>query len=162
MSYYITCTRFNNQTWNENCTWREKHKWKGCIYNSPVKIRNTMILNSYLFVLEMNNDTNKIMGIEVIKNAIHLKNKKKFRVYSNQYYNRFVYKSNTRIDRDDFTPYEENIITVLDTLLFKGARHSKRGQGITQIPEWIRTSKIRDFDFITFFKNIFIRLKKEN
>lgn len=49
-----------------------------------------------------------------------LKTKKKFRVYSNRYYNRFVYKSNTRIERDDFTPYEESIIAVLDTLLFKG------------------------------------------
>lgn len=162
MAYYITCTRFNNETWEENCNWRHKNNWKGCIYNTPVKVRDTMILNSYLFVLEMNNDTNKIMGIGIIKNTVQLKNKKKFKVYSRQYYNRYVYKSNTRIDREQLTPYEERIINVLDTLLFKGSRHSKRGQGITQIPEWIRNSKVKDFDFITFFKNIYLRLKKEH
>ena len=162
MAYYIACTRFNNETWEENCNWRDKNNWKGCIYNSPVKVRDTMILNSYLFVLEMNNDTNKIMGIGIIKNTVQLKNKKKFKVYSRQYYNRYVYKSNTRIDRGQLTPYEERIINVLDTLLFKGSRHSKRGQGITQIPEWIRNSKVKDFDFITFFKNIYLRLKKEH
>ena len=30
-----------------------------------------------------------------------------------------------------------HLIQSLEKLLFKGARHSKRGQGITQLPNWI-------------------------
>ena len=52
----IMATRFNNNTWQENCRWREKNNFEGCIYNSPVYIKDSIPLQIPLFVIEMNND----------------------------------------------------------------------------------------------------------
>ena len=68
--FYLATTRFNTKTWNENCQWREKHQWNGCVYGSPVRISDKYIPNSKMFVLEMHNDKNKIQGIGLIKNSI--------------------------------------------------------------------------------------------
>ena len=61
--FYIGTTRFNNLTYNENVEWRRKHQWDGCIYGCNKKMPRCVPHMSLIFVLEMNNDTNKIMGI---------------------------------------------------------------------------------------------------
>ena len=35
---YLTSTRFNNSTWEQNCLFREKGKIEGCIYGVPRRI----------------------------------------------------------------------------------------------------------------------------
>ena len=156
MKKYIATTRFNNKTWNENEKWREKNDWRGCIYCTPIKIRDFVIYKSGIFIIEMNNDMNKIMGIGFIKNFIHLKNKKQFRVYSDKNYNRYIYKSNIRVDYVDFNIFEKKIINIFEILLFKGYKHSKRGQGISVIPKWMYTKDIYKY-YILFFEDIFIK-----
>ena len=91
-------TRFNNLTWQENCRWREKNKFIGCIYNSPVYIKDNIPLQIPLFVIEMNNETNKIEGIGKIINYVHTD--KKYKIYSDLNYNRYTYHGKIRIDRD--------------------------------------------------------------
>jgi hypothetical protein len=54
-------------------------------------------LNSLVFVVEMNNSTNKIEGIGLIRNMLHPE--KKLRVYQTGNYNRYTYYGNFRIDR---------------------------------------------------------------
>ena len=44
---------------------------------------------------------------------------------------------------------------MFDILLFKGARHMKRGQGITAIPDWMANNK--HVDFKKHFKDMFLR-----
>lgn len=173
--YNIALTRFNNITWNELTLWKDKHKKINskqditnnndndnnkdnsdnkldyCIYNTPVKIKNNVKYNIPLFVIEMNNDLNSIMGIGFIHNTIF---KKKYKIYKSGNYNRFSYKGHCRIDRSLFNQREIIIINILETLLFKGSRHSKRGQGITIIPNWILKNKY--IDFINFIKEMFI------
>ena len=56
--YVIATTRFNRATFNENKTWREKHKWKGAIYSTP--LMTNISPEKVIFILEMNNDENKI------------------------------------------------------------------------------------------------------
>jgi hypothetical protein len=131
MKNIIVTTRFNNKTWEENTRFRNTHSMIGCIYPSPEMNSREITENAYLFVLEMNNDENKIMGIGIVKNhPIY----NKYAVYSNQNYNRFTYLGKLRIDRTSMDEMEENIMKVFDILCFKGSRHMKRLQGIKAFP----------------------------
>ena len=123
-------TRFNNNTWEENCRWREKNNFNGCIYNSPVYIKHNIPLQISLFVIEMNNQTNKIEGIGKIINYVHTD--RKYKVYSDLNYNRYTYIGKVRINRDTIKNKEK--LEKLEERLFKGKSHLKRGQGILNVP----------------------------
>lgn len=88
MSIRLAVTHFNNNTFLENERWREINNYVGCIYNSPVSIKQTIMLFSKIYVIEMNNETNKIIGIGLIKNKIIPKPHK---IYSDNNYNRYTY-----------------------------------------------------------------------
>ena len=68
-------SRKYNYTYKENQDWRERFKWKGCIYGLNKKMPLTVPHLGLVFVLEMNNDQNKIMGIGLIRNYINPKYK---------------------------------------------------------------------------------------
>ena len=61
----ILTSRFTTSTWNENELYRNKHNNIGCIYCCPDPISKSIKLDTNLFILEMNNDTNKIIGVEI-------------------------------------------------------------------------------------------------
>lgn len=122
-------TRFNNKTWEENCRWREKNNFQGCIYNSPVYIKDDIPLQIPLFVIEMNNETNKIEGIGKIINYVHTD--RKYKVYSDSNYNRYTYHGKVRINREMIKNIEK--LEKLEARLFKGKGHLKRGQGILNV-----------------------------
>ena len=70
-------------------------------------------------------------------------------------YNRYIYKGNKRITVEAISDeYNKRVISVLEQLLFKGERHCKRAQGITQLPDWILHNKF-EFDFVQVFTQIF-------
>ena len=114
--HVIATTRFNEKTWKENCLWREKNNWKGCIYGSPKQVSETISLFIPIFILEMHNDENIIQGVGLIKNAVSVD--KYYKIYSEGNYNRYTYKSEYRVDRNDMTEYEEKIMSIFDTLVF--------------------------------------------
>lgn len=156
MKLTIATTRFNNDTWEQNLTWRRQNEWDGCIYGTPMEMKEDIYKGSLVIILEMNNDVNKIMGLGVVKNSIATD--KYYKIYKWGNYNRYTYKSKYRIDRDEMGDEELKIMKMLDVLLFKGSRHLKRGQGITCLPAWIMknshinfTTKLRDM-FILRFK----------
>lgn len=156
MKLTIATTRFNNDTWEQNISWRRQNEWDGCIYGTPMEMKEDIYKGSLVIILEMNNDVNKIMGLGVVKNSIATD--KYYKIYKWGNYNRYTYKSKYRIDRDEMDDEELKIMKILDVLLFKGSRHLKRGQGITCLPRWIMknshinfTAKLRDM-FITRFK----------
>ena len=66
---YLAVTRFNTQTWNEYIRYREKYNINGACYATPVKITEKVLYHSKLYVFEMNNDLNLIMGIGIIVNT---------------------------------------------------------------------------------------------
>ena len=131
----VATTRFDTKTWTENKSWREKREYKGCIYGCPVRIKDDVFPNILIFILEMHNDSNKIMGIGLIRNKILTKNKA--RIYSDENYNRYIYLGDYRIDRQDLTMEEKKIVIILEELVFYGKGHLKRGQGIQILPSWI-------------------------
>ena len=149
--FTLATTRFNNDTWNENCEYRDKNNIKGCIYGAPKQIKDEITLHVPMFVLEMNNDENKIMGIGLIRNAIVIG--KKHSIYKDSFYNRYTYKGKYRIDCSELLLKESKIIFVLESLIFKGYHHLKRGQGITVVPDWITSS--RKINFISLLKQMF-------
>lgn len=129
----IASTRFSNHTWNENVNYRNKLKYNGCIYGCPQSISSKISDESLLYIFEMNNSLNRIEGIGLIKNKIHYDNY--YKIYSDGNYNRFVYKSNYRVDRKQLELYYPDILSLFELILFKGKTHLKRGFGITQVPE---------------------------
>jgi hypothetical protein len=137
-AFTICVTRYNNATWRERTAWLAENPEYKCIYKSPVAIKSNIPYEAPVFVLEMNNDTNQIMGVGRIINEIRAD--RSYRVYSDQNYNRYTYLGRERVDRTDIMQSKKNavIIKTLERLLFYGALHSKRGQGIHELPTHIR------------------------
>ena len=134
----LAFTHFDSKTYQENRDWCIKNNYGGCIYGTPIRISSSIDPDTTLYVLEMNNTTNRIMGIGVIVPEKHTITRAK--IYTDQNYNRFIYNSKLRIDfQKDFVPISMiKKIVVLERMLFYGSRHCKRGQGIQLLPLWIR------------------------
>ncbi len=124
----IAVTRFNNKTWEENCIYRDRNDMKGCCYGTPVLLQVDIPIGALLYILEMNNDKNQIMGIGLIRN--HNRADKRYCIYSDGNYNRYNYRSDYRIDRAEFKKSNNSLLEVFELLVFKGYTHLKRGQGI--------------------------------
>jgi hypothetical protein len=147
----VCVSRFNNQTYNENKNYRERYGIP-CIYSSPIKITPNILPYAKLIVIEMNNDTNTIEGFGIIKNNLDFK--KNYKIYDDRNYNRYVYTSTYRIDRDNLTSYEIILITELENLVFKTAKHCKRGHGIQVIPKHIKNNT--EFNYCKFLNQLYI------
>lgn len=153
--FSIATTRFTSKTLSEKEDWCKKNGWNGSIYGTPLKMSEKTPYGSSVFVLEMNNDTNKIVGIGLVKNILVVD--KYYKIYSDGNYNRYIYKGLYRIDCSNttLTEYEKKVIEIFNVLLFKGSRNVKRYQGITTLPKWIANNK--HMDFVKFFKDLFVK-----
>jgi hypothetical protein len=152
LSSYIITTRFNTKTWNENKEFREANPQYGCIYPSPQENSNKIPQDAVLFVLEMHNDENRIMGIGALRNRAF---PRCHSVYSDNNYNRYSYIGKYRIDRSEMSEEEDTIMKVFDVLCFTGARHMKRLQGHKAFPTDMLFSCSHIVDLVDFIKNMF-------
>ncbi len=150
----ICVTRFNNKTFQENENYKNNTNIIGTIYGSPTKISDKILPDTSILVLEMNNSTNRIEGIGYIKNKIFI-NEKKVKIYNDNNYNRYIYKSNIRIDKKNFSKYEKYFIEKLENLLFKSYNHCKRGHGIQSIPRFVKS--YNDFDYKKFIYSMYYK-----
>jgi hypothetical protein len=115
--FTVVTVRYNNETWEASNIYRNK-KNIACIYASPCKLAENIDLNSPVFVIEMNNSTNQIIGIGLIKNK--LANDKVYKVQDNSNYNRYIYIGEYHISRDIMDDYNSELVYVLEEILFKG------------------------------------------
>ena len=180
----LTCTRFNNATWQEYQDWKVKHRPAyeqlyqrplKCIYGTPKEISSKIPLEAQILVIEMNNDENKIMGIGEIQNRTAsevyrpapspsgISTSAPFtppppfrKIFSDRNYTRYIYIGNTyyatreELERNNTADaqyinekliqqiqptisIESTLIQSLERLLFKGAKHMKRGSGISSL-----------------------------
>jgi len=158
MVIHLLTTRFDNNTWQENCAYRERNGMRGCIYGSATRIKERIPLGDLVFIVEMNNSTNQIMGIGLCRNMIHLD--KYYKIYSSGTYNRYTYKSDYMLDR--YSPYlDSEFIETLEKICFKGKTHLKRGIGFTSIPDVLKRGLDYDIEKVitdaflkTFGKNV--------
>lgn len=152
MQKHIATTRFNNKTWKENYEFIKRND-KKCIY-SVESINAQIPTQTIFFVLEMNNDENRIMGIGLVKNNPKYK---KYNVHENDKYNKYSYIGNYRIDRKEMTPQEEVIMKVFDKFCFKGCYHLKRLKGIKIFPKSILNECNKVLDLTEYITNMFKR-----
>lgn len=157
-------TRFDAVTWAELQAYRRrKNITAGYIYGTPVRISETLPVEAVAPVFEMNNSTNRVMGVSLVKNYLRMDST--HTIYSDRNYNRFVYKGggNTRIDRAAMSRQEELVMRVFDALLFKGKTHIKRGQGIQAIPEKLYANKgyrVNGLTLENYVRNMFAKRSK--
>lgn len=159
--FYIACIRFSNKTYEENMNYRIKYE-EPVIYGLTLKIREKYPIASLIFVVEMNNDTNKIEGIGLIKNL--LVHDKRHKIYDNNEYNRYIYRGKYWLNREQINDYNKEIVEIFDNILFKGKSHLKRRLGITVITEklfvhWnyelhVVKNMVRDLFLVHFKYNI--------
>jgi hypothetical protein len=127
-------TRFTNETLAENLRYRETHQIP-CIYGLGIDISPKH--QEPFYVLEMNNSTNTLVGIGIISKTTHPRQ----RIYSNPYYNRYIYKGTNYIPADKIP---QEMREEMETKLFKGKGHLKRGKSMTQYPpKWLKIEYYR-------------------
>jgi hypothetical protein len=80
----------------------------------------------------MNNSSNQIEGIGLIKNRAYITDIK-YSIYNTDNYNRYVYKGSCRLDRETIERYNSYLVEVLEYILFKEKTHLKRGSGFIKI-----------------------------
>jgi hypothetical protein len=133
--YHIATTRFNNATFAENMTYREKIGPIDVtvLYGTSIRIHQKYTIGCAMFVFEMNNEENRIEGVGVIKNLVV--HEKKHKIYSDSDYNRFIYRGNYWLSRDQLLQLDAELVEIFDKMLFKGKSHLKRQSGITVITE---------------------------
>jgi hypothetical protein len=160
--FFIASTRFNESTWQENINYRIKNSIKGAIYGVSIKIYEKYPLNSIIFVIEMNNDINKICGIGIIRNSLSFD--KKYKIYNESNYNRFIYKGDYWLSRDDILSCDEALVTMFENMLFKKKSNLKRLSGISFLTSKIYLNwKYNERDIRESIKNIFIsKFKQQN
>ena len=138
MKSFLATTRFNNTTWSENQHFITNSpidvldpKIK-CVYPCSAILSGQLPLDSSIFVLEMNNETNLIEGIGLIRHKPpHFR---KYHVYTQEKYNEYSYQGAHHIHRADITEEEMVYWQQLEKYCFKGRRHQKRMTGIKLFP----------------------------
>lgn len=121
----IGLAKFNNKTLKENRNWKTKKNWTGASYGFQHYIPEKIPYNSYLYIIEMNNEINKIAGIGFIRNQ--RRSEWRSKIYNDcEDYNRFIIKSKYHRDRRFLIKKNHDIIKFLEKILFKGAGHLKR------------------------------------
>ena len=156
----IVTTRFSDNTFNENRLYRQNmNPEPACIYTSSHPVAVNIEADKEIFVLEMNNEINRIMGIGLIYN-IPIYNK--YKIHSDNRYNVFSYVGTNRIDRNDMCEIEEDIMKVFDVLCFKGKRNLKRLKGIKRFPIDMLYNCKDVLDLVKFISDMFKNRVKVN
>ena len=137
--FSIVTSRFNNETRDANYAYRKKHKF-ACMYCCPIEPSPKILYDTPMFVIEMNNSTNKIEGIGLIKNKPEMK--RYYKVHQDGNTNRYIYIGNYYMDRDMIEEYNSPLVYALEVILFTGYMHSKRGAGLTRIPQTALTRDV--------------------
>ena len=125
--YGVLLSRFTDKTLAENRQWKESNN-KQCVYGSTRAISDNLPLMQY-FVIEMNVSTNKIAGIGIIRNKLA----PRVRIYSNPYFNRYIYIGKHFIPVEELERDNAELLKEIEKILFYGKGHLKRG-GMTLFP----------------------------
>lgn len=148
-THLIVATRFNNTTAEENKTGRGE----GCLYGNPSPLKKYQQKN--MLVLELNVQTNRIMGIGLIKH--NCRDKDAQNIYENTDYNHYVFKSRYRVDRSEIDEQGEMVFQKMDTCCFRGSTHIKRGRSLSMFPvlHVLRIEKELGIQMVPFIRSLF-------
>ena len=166
--YVVVTCRFNHETLSANYTYRKKRGYN-CMYCTPMELSPKISYDTPVFVIEMNNSINQIAGIGLIRNKIETE--KYHKVHEDGNNNRYIYIGNYHISREIVYRFNPLLVEILEQILFKGKTHSKRGCGLSLIPEKVLKldickaidikKEIKDL-FILHFREINYPIETEN
>ena len=88
-----------------------------------------------------------------IKN--HVIGNRRHKIYKDNTYNRFCYGSKYLVYRDELLEKNRDIVEMLETMIFRGYSHLKRGQGITCVPKKKLQDPRRNEKIMTFIMEVF-------
>ena len=173
----IVLTRFTNETWLNNQDYRKK-KNLTCIYGSPSMLFKTKLLHSkkkknpfihpsFVYVIEMNIEENQIEGIGYIATKL-FEDHYCFLYPNHGNYNRYIYIGKYHLIREQLFAQNEEMKTFieeLETVLFSGKGHLKRGNGFTLLTDKVlkRMEKSSVSSLValekiqTCFQNVFLQ-----
>lgn len=109
--------------------------------------------DSLLFVLEMNNDTNRIMGVGYVHYLTGNVQYRKYAIHSGDNEatkNQFQLMCKYRKDRTKMSAVEESVMQFLDILCFCAPKHQKTPKGMTRL---IPGEDVR-FDLVAFLSTM--------
>ena len=150
--HYLMTSRFNNKSFREMREYCCDSKSAKVVYGSPKEISMYVPRDAIMFILEMNNDENRIMGVGLVKNNPY---PNKHVIYEDGNWNRYNFVGKHRIDRNELKEDEEWIFKALDIICFTGCRHQKRNQGITIFPPDMLERCKKRLDLVLFIVNMF-------
>jgi len=167
-NYTLCSYRYFNEDLTELKEWKERKNYDKVIYGSPIKIKEEIGIGCSLFIIEMNNSTNKVEGFGSIRNKIY--RDKHPKIHSNPRFNRKIYRGTYRIDQKEFTEDEKFNVEVIEELIFSGKSHIKRGRGIQEVPDFVKNIKdlkkyktIPKLECMNFReKSLLIRINEKN
>ena len=156
----IYTTRFDSNTYAQNMRFKSRILWgssvqknnesvsMGSLYSTTTSLPVSASKDKFLFILDMNNTTNKIMGVGFIKNI--KATDQSLQIYDNPCFNHYIYKSQFYVSLVDNPLVEQNkmiqdfIFTEFENVLFYGRSHMKRGGGYTCFPrKWLKFTHLR-------------------
>lgn len=157
--FTIVTGRYNNETWNATQDYRREHKLP-CIYAPAVMLASSILFGTIVFVVEMNNDKDQIEGIGIMKNK--LVTDRVHKVQKDTNCNRYIYIGQHHLSREVLMQYSPFLVSVLDIILFQGKTHSKRGIGLTRIPEKVLQLDVCEgLDIKKEIRNVFVHHYKK-
>lgn len=126
----LCTTRFNNKTYAENKIGRARLNVE-CFYANPSTMKGTKMM----YVLELNIEENKIMGIGRVPNVLH---GNVYKIYEDESYNKRYFSGAYRINMEDLkTEEEKQLMESLEGICFRGRGHLKRGHRMLCFPKKI-------------------------
>ena len=158
----IYTTRFDSYTYLQNLRVKENMNFNGSLYGSTLTLPQNTSTDKYLFIIDMNNTTNKIMGIGLIKNI--LAKDQNIKIYDNPTFNNHIYKSKYYLPFIDshnhgvyFDFIEPNWIKFIEhefeNTIFYGKNHLKRGGSFSRFP--LKKMKFKHLQFLLFLFILF-------
>ena len=152
--YALMTTRVSNHTLESAENWCKSQHYIKSVYSCSKAIAK-YVKQSKLLVIEMNNTTNKILGIGFIYNV--LPEPYKYKINSTYFNDKYAYLCRCRISINNMNPNEIKLIQLLETFCFKGKSNLKRVRGITRFPLKLMTKlKKEDNDILLTIKNMFV------
>jgi len=159
--YDMYTTRFTTDTYYQNIRFKQNIDWNGSLYSTMLTFpANTP--DKLLFVIDMNNTTNKIVGIGLVRNS--LAKDQSLNIYSNPSFNNYIYKSkyyvsiaeiqenfDGRADKMDASSWLKFIECEFEEKLFYGKSHSKRGGSFMKFP-----AKFKKRKHLLFMVSLFV------
>ena len=155
----ISVTRFNNETYETFSKYN--NTIEGCVYNCPVRMKESIAPSKKIYVIEMNNSTNQIMGIGIVNGKTLVR---KHKIYKDINYNRYSYEGKKRITREDLNEKDLRYLSLIESKIFYTKSHLKRGHGIQNVPDILHclfknNDEYESITLIAFIKSLF---KKDN